>query len=76
MVSILGPITAAIITGSFIVEYIFAIPGMGQYFVTAVTNRDYPLVLGVTLVYAVLVIVMNILVDCAYAWLDPRVKLQ
>jgi oligopeptide transport system permease protein len=76
VVSILGPITAALITGSFIVEYIFAIPGMGQYFVTAVTNRDYPLVLGVTMVYAVLVILMNLLVDCAYAWLDPRVKLK
>jgi len=74
-VSIIGPITAALITGSFIVEYIFAIPGMGQYFVTAVTNRDYPLVLGVTMVYAVFIIVLNLLVDLAYTRLDPRIKL-
>ena len=76
VVSILGPITAALITGSFIIEYIFAIPGMGQYFVTAVTNRDYPLVLGVTMVYSLFVIFFNFLVDCSYRLLDPRVKLQ
>jgi oligopeptide transport system permease protein len=76
VVSILGPMAAALITGSFIVEYIFAIPGMGQYFVTAVTNRDYPLVLGVTLIYALLVILLNLLVDVAYLGLDPRIKLR
>ena len=76
VVSVLGPLTAALITGSFIVEKIFAIPGMGQYFVTAVTNRDYPLVLGVTLVYAVFVIAMNFIVDWLYTVIDPRVRME
>lgn len=76
VVSYFGPLTAALITGSFIVEYMFAIPGMGQYFVTAVTNRDYPLVLGVTMVYAAFVVLTNFLVDCAYTLLDARVRLS
>jgi oligopeptide transport system permease protein len=70
-----GPLLATLLTGSFVVEQIFAIPGMGRFFVTAVTNRDYPLVMGVTLVYAALVIAANLLVDLAYAWLDPRIRL-
>jgi oligopeptide transport system permease protein len=57
-----------------VVEKIYAIPGMGRFFVTAVTNRDYPLVLGVTLVYAALVLVANLVVDLLYAWLDPRIR--
>ena len=55
--------------------FIFSIPGMGSFFITAVTNRDYPLIMGVTLVYAVLIVVANILVDMIYMWLDPRVRL-
>jgi oligopeptide transport system permease protein len=58
------------------VEYIFAIPGMGRFFITAVTNRDYPLIMGVTLLYAALLVIANVFVDLAYAWLDPRVKPQ
>ncbi|MFI5314684.1 MAG: ABC transporter permease [Myxococcota bacterium] len=69
-----GPLLAILLTGSFVVERIFAVPGMGRFFVTAVTNRDYPLVLGVTLVYAVLVVLANLAVDLAYAWLDPRIR--
>jgi oligopeptide transport system permease protein len=69
-----GPLLAMLLTGSFVVERIFAIPGMGRFFVTAVTNRDYPLVLGVTLVYAALVVVANLAVDLLYAWLDPRIR--
>jgi oligopeptide transport system permease protein len=69
-----GPLLAILLTGSFVVERIFAVPGMGRYFVTAVTNRDYPLVLGVTLVYAALVVVANLAVDLLYAWLDPRIR--
>ena len=69
-----GPLLAILLTGSFVVEKIYAIPGMGRFFVTAVTNRDYPLVLGVTLVYATLVILANLLVDLLYAWLDPRIR--
>jgi oligopeptide transport system permease protein len=69
-----GPLLAILLTGSFVVERIFAVPGMGRFFVTAVTNRDYPLVLGVTLVYAALVVVANLVVDLLYAWLDPRIR--
>jgi len=69
-----GPLLAILLTGSFVVERIFAVPGMGRFFVTAVTNRDYPLVLGVTLVYAALVVVANLAVDLLYAWLDPRIR--
>lgn len=69
-----GPLLATLLTGSFVVERIFAVPGMGRFFVTAVTNRDYPLVLGVTLVYGALIVLANLAVDLAYAWLDPRIR--
>jgi oligopeptide transport system permease protein len=75
VVSVLGPLTAGLVTGSFVIEFIFSIPGMGSFFITAVTNRDYPLIMGVTLVYAVLIVVANIFVDMIYMWLDPRVRL-
>ncbi len=71
-----GPLLATLLTGSFVVEKIYAIPGMGRFFVTAVTNRDYPLVLGVTLVYAALVVLANLAVDLLYAWLDPRIRVS
>jgi oligopeptide transport system permease protein len=74
LVSILGPVTAALITGSFAVEYIFAIPGLGKHFVTAVTNRDYTLVMGITLVYGVALILLNTLTDILYGILDPRMR--
>ena len=76
VVTILGPLTAALVTGSFVVEYLFAIPGMGRFFITAVTNRDYPLIMGVTLLYAAVLVAANIVVDLAYAWLDPRVRIE
>lgn len=76
IVSVMGPLTAGLITGSFVIEYIFSIPGMGNYFITAVTNRDYPLIMGVTLVYAVLIVLANIFVDLIYMKLDPRVVLS
>jgi len=69
-----GPLLANLLTGSFVVEHIYAVPGMGRYFVSAVANRDYPLVLGVTLVYAALVVLANLAVDLSYAWLDPRIR--
>jgi oligopeptide transport system permease protein len=75
VISVLGPLTAGLVTGSFVIEFIFSIPGMGSFFITAVTNRDYPLIMGVTLVYAVLIVVANIFVDMIYMWLDPRVRL-
>ncbi len=74
LVSILGPIAAAIITGSFAIEYIFAVPGLGKHFVTAVSNRDYTLVMGITIVYGVALILFNTLTDIVYGLLDPRLR--
>ena len=76
IVSVMGPLTAGLVTGSFVIEFVFSIPGMGRFFITAVTNRDYPLIMGVTLVYAVLIVVANIVVDIVYGWLDPRVSVK
>ncbi|MEM9695606.1 MAG: ABC transporter permease subunit, partial [Myxococcota bacterium] len=75
VVSFLGPAFSGLLVGSLVIEQIFVIPGMGRYFVEAATNRDYNLVMGVTLVYGVILMVLNTVVDIAYAWLDPRVKL-
>ena len=74
VVSFLGPAAAGIMTGSFVVETLFDIPGMGQWFVRGAINRDYSVVLGTALVYAALVTLFNLLVDLAYAWLDPRIR--
>jgi oligopeptide transport system permease protein len=74
--TVLGPLTAIIITGSFVVEYIYAIPGMGRFFITAVGNRDYDLIIGTTLIFALLLIVANTLVDIAYTILDPRMRIE
>lgn len=74
VVSFLGPAAAGILTGSFVVETLFTIPGMGQWFVKSAINRDYSVVLGCALVYCTLVTFFNLLVDMAYAWLDPRVR--
>jgi oligopeptide transport system permease protein len=74
LVSILGPIAAGIITGSFAIEYIFAVPGLGKHFVTAVNNRDYTLVMGITIIYGVALIVFNTLTDIVYGVLDPRLR--
>ena len=74
VVSFLGPAAAATMTGSFVVEVLFAIPGMGQWFVKGAINRDYSVVLGTAIVYFGMIILFNLLVDLAYAWLDPRVR--
>lgn len=74
VVSFLGPAAAATMTGSFVVEVLFAVPGMGQWFVKGAINRDYSVVLGTAIVYFGLIILFNLLVDLAYAWLDPRVR--
>lgn len=74
VLTILGPLFAAIVTGSFVTEIIFGIPGMGQYFVTSITNRDYPVILGTTLLYAVILVLANLVVDLLYAWVDPRIR--
>ena len=75
VVTYIGPMSAAVLTGSFIIESIFAIPGLGRHFVTSIYNRDYTVILGVTVFYSVLVIGLNLLVDLMYPLLDPRIKL-
>lgn len=72
--TVLGPALAGLVTGSFIIEYVFSFPGMGQFFVVGVTARDYSMVMGVTLFYAILISCANLLVDVTYAILDPRIK--
>jgi ABC-type dipeptide/oligopeptide/nickel transport system permease component len=74
VVTILGPLTTAIITGSVVIEFIFGIPGLGKEFVTSIINRDYNVVVGVFTGYAILVGLANLLVDLAYPILDPRIR--
>jgi len=74
VVSYLGPAAAAIITGSVVIESIFDLPGIGRYFIQGALNRDYTLVMGAVIVYAGLIISLNLLVDIAYGFLDPKVK--
>jgi oligopeptide transport system permease protein len=74
VLTVMGPLVAALVTGSFVVEYVFAIPGMGRFFITAVTDRDYPLIMGVTLVYTTLLVAANFLVDLLYLVVDPRIR--
>jgi oligopeptide transport system permease protein len=74
VVSYLGPGLSYLLTGSIVVENIFGLPGIGRYFVNAALNRDYGLVLGTTILYVVVILVLNLLVDILYAWLDPKVR--
>jgi oligopeptide transport system permease protein len=74
VVSYLGPAIAGIITGSIIIEQIFSIPGIGRYFIQAALNRDYTLVMGVTIFYGALIIMLNLLADILYGVLDPKVR--
>ncbi len=76
VVTYVGPMVASILTGSFVVEKIFAIPGMGKYFVESVSNRDYTMIMGITIFYAAIYIAMVFIVDVAYAYIDPRIKLE
>jgi len=76
VVSYLGPATAGILTGSLVLEQIFALPGMGSHFIEAATQRDYTLAMGVVLVYTFLLFVMNTLVDISYGVIDPRVEVE
>ena len=75
VVSYLGPAAARIVMGSIVIEQIFAIPGLGRYLVVGAINRDYTLVMGSVLFYASFLLVLNLVVDVAYGWLDPRVEL-
>ena len=72
--TILGPMIAAVVTGTFVIEQIFGINGMGKHFVNSIGNRDYPVIIGVTLIYSILLVIGNLAVDITYAWLDPRIR--
>lgn len=76
VLTILGPTMAALITGSFVIEKIFAIPGLGQHFVNSISNRDYTAIMGVTVFYAAILIAMTFIVDIFYSLIDPRIKLD
>jgi oligopeptide transport system permease protein len=76
VVSFAGPMLADLLTGSFIVENIFQIPGIGIFFINSMVNRDYTMTLGLALLYAILVIGLNLVVDFAYTLLDPRIKYE
>lgn len=74
VISYMGPATAAMITGSVVIERIYSIPGLGSYFVQGALNRDYTLVMGVVVFYGVVIILFNFIVDLLYAWLNPRIR--
>jgi oligopeptide transport system permease protein len=74
VVSYLGPGLSYLLTGSLAVEQVFGLPGIGKYFITAALNRDYGVVLGTTILYMLIILALNLLVDLVYAWLDPRVR--
>lgn len=76
VITYLGPTIAALMTGSFVVERIFAIPGIGRYFVESVSNRDYTVIMGITVMYASFYVLMVLLVDVAYALIDPRIRFE
>jgi oligopeptide transport system permease protein len=76
VVTYLGPLVAAVLTGSFVVERIFSIPGLGRAFVDSIGNRDYTAILGVTVFYGIFLILCNLIVDILYAFVDPRIKLE
>ena len=75
VITYLGPLTASIITGSLVVEQIFNIPGVGNYFVSSILNRDYPIIMGTTILLGCLIVVMNLVVDIAYKIVDPRINI-
>ncbi|WP_108670256.1 ABC transporter permease [Peribacillus acanthi] len=76
VITVLGSLAASILTGTFVIEKIFAIPGMGKYFVESINSRDYPVIMGTTVFYGAVLIMMLFLVDLAYGILDPRIKLH
>jgi dipeptide transport system permease protein len=74
VITLLGTLLAGILTGTFVIEKIFAIPGMGQYFIEGISNRDYPVIMGTTVFYSAFLIILLFLVDIAYGLIDPRIK--
>ena len=76
VITYLGPLTAGILTGSFVVEQVFGVPGLGTFFVTSITNRDYTTIMGVTIFYSALLMSFNLIADICLAFVDPRIKLR
>lgn len=76
IVTVLGPLIASLLTGTFVIEKIFALPGMGRHFVLSISNRDYTTIMGITIFYAVFLTIMVLIVDMVYAFIDPRIKLN
>jgi ABC-type dipeptide/oligopeptide/nickel transport system permease component len=76
VITVTGLILADVVTGSFFVESIYSVPGIGRYFVLSISNRDYPVILGTVLLFGVLISVMNLVVDILYQFLDPRIELN
>lgn len=74
VITILGPVVASVLTGTFVIESIFAIPGMGKYYVESVTTQDYPIVLGMTVFYGTFLVIANMVVDILYGVVDPRIR--
>lgn len=72
--TVLGPITAGLVTGSFVIEQVFSVPGVGRFFVVAISNRDYSMIMGTTLFYALTVALANLIIDVTYGLFDPRIK--
>ncbi|CAD2074324.1 oligopeptide transport system permease protein OppB [Phocicoccus schoeneichii] len=76
VVTYLAPLTAGVVTGSFVIEKIFSIPGLGKHFVTSITNRDYTVIMGTTVFYAVILLLAVLIVDILYSFIDPRIQLR
>ena len=74
VVTVTGPLFAALVTGTFVTELVFGIPGLGRYFVTSISNRDFPVIMGTVLLYAVFLVLSNLIVDIVYGFLDPRIR--
>lgn len=76
VVTLLGPLFAVVVTGTFIVEFFFAVPGLGRYYIAAIGNRDYPVIMGTSLLFGAVIMAANMAVDVLYSWIDPRIRLD
>ena len=76
VITVMGPMVATLLTGTFVIENIFAIPGLGRHYVISIQTLDYPLILGMTIVYSVFLVLMQLVVDLVYGFIDPRIKLR
>ena len=76
VITYLGPLTASILTGGFVAESVFSVPGLGRYFVSSISSRDYTMIMGVTIFYSALIVFMNLICDILYKIVDPRIQLD